>query len=315
MPLLPSVAEFLGRAAVTELPDFSDAAASSAYLAQVRARRPLAGAREPVWRAEDRRVGRGAVPVRIYQTDAVGVLPAIIYFHGGGWVTGDLDMHDATCRALSRRCGAMVVNVDYRLAPEHPFPAPLDDCWDVLTWLYQTADELGVDTGRIGVAGSSSGGNLAAATAILARDRNGPPLAVQLLLYPALDPRMETASFQQLGTGHLLDRAEMAWFWRCYLTADDDRTNPYAAPSLSSDLTDLPHTVLVLPEYDPLRDEGLAYGDRLVAAGVPVDIVHAPGQIHGFIAFGGVFPDAESALARASALCAVRLCTRDGKVP
>jgi acetyl esterase len=204
------------------------------------------------------------------------------------------------------------VNVDYRLAPEHPFPAALDDCWDVLTWLCDTADDLGVDGDRIGVAGSSSGGNLAAATALVARDRGAPRLAVQLLLYPALDPRLDTDSFRRLGTGHLLDRSEMAWFWRCYLGPGGDPTNPYAAPVRSSDLAGLPPTVLVLPEYDPLRDEGLAYGDRLVAAGVPVDVVHAPGQIHGFIAFAGLFPDAAFALARAASLCAVRLAADPG---
>jgi acetyl esterase len=309
MPLHPGVAQFL--AAETAAPDFQsfDAAASAAYLAELRARRTSAAPGEQVAQIAERKVGDGQVPIRMYWPDGKGPHPAVVYFHGGGWVTGDLDMHDATCRVLARRCGAVVVNVDYRLAPEHPFPAALDDGYGVLTWLATDAAEFDIDGSRIALAGSSSGGNLAAALAMVARDRGGPPLLAQLLLYPVLDAGLATGSFRRFGTGYLLERDQMAWFWRCYLGADGDPSDPYAAPLQARDVSGLPAAVMVLPEYDPLRDEGLAYAERLVEAGVATDVIHAPGQIHGFAAFAGIFPDAESVMTRAAALCRVHLAS------
>ncbi|MEU7815140.1 alpha/beta hydrolase [Pseudonocardia sp. NPDC049154] len=305
MSLKPAVADFLRRVASTPTPDYRsfDAEQTAAHVARMRAVPPSGAPPEEVARVAEYPVA--GIHVRVTWPDGPGPHPVVVYLHGGGFVTGDLDMHDSTCRTLTNRCAAVVVNVDYRLAPEALFPAALDDAAAVLDWVVTAAAELEIDPERLAVAGSSAGGALAASLAQRARDAGGPRIAAQLLVYPVLDDALDASSWDRYGTGHLLDREQMAWFWRCYL--GDTAPGPYAVPARAADLSGLPPAVVVLPECDPLRDEGLAYVERLVSAGVPVDVVHVPGQIHGFLAFAGVFPDAADALDRAAVLCRSRL--------
>lgn len=222
--------------------------------------------------------GTGPVPARFYPAPG-GPVATLVYLHGGGWVTGDLEYSDALCRHLAADVGCTVLSVDYRLAPEHPFPAPLDDAWAALCW---AADELAGD-GPLVVAGDSAGGALAAACALRARDEAGPALAAQLLVYPVLDADLDRASYHGEVAG--MGRAEMAWFWNHYLPDVPARTDPRACPLRADTLADLPPTVLVVADLDPLRDEELAYADALSRAGVPVRLHHLPGLVHGFLRF------------------------------
>ncbi|MFF2810897.1 alpha/beta hydrolase [Streptomyces sp. NPDC058000] len=242
--------------------------------------------------------GAPALPVRVYRPDApaAGPRPLVVFFHGGGWVLCDLDTHDGLCRQLARRCDAVVVSVDYRRAPEDRFPAAAEDAYAATRWALAHAAELGCDPARVAVAGDSSGGNLAAAVTLLTRDRGGPPLAAQLLVYPALDHRLAGRSAVAYATGFFHTTAHMRWYWDQYLGPDGDRGNPYAAPGLAPDLTGLPPALLVLPECDPLRDEGLAYGRALRAAGVPVRVDAYPDTFHGFLGAAGTLPAADAAL-------------------
>jgi acetyl esterase len=225
------------------------------------------------------------VPVRIYRPRAGAASGAgAVYLHGGGFVAGDLDTEDLRCVRLAHDAGCVVVSVDYRLAPEHRYPAALDDAYAVLTWTAESAPTLGADPARIGVVGASSGGNLAAATALLARDRGGPPVAFQLLVYPTLDDRRLTASQQFVGTP-MVDGRDCERCWDYYLGPDRVDIPPYAAPGRAADLTGLPPTYVMTAELDPLRDEGIEFASRLLAAGVSVDLHQFAGAFHGFDLF------------------------------
>jgi acetyl esterase/lipase len=229
--------------------------------------------------------GADPVRVRLYRPPGDGApRPAVVYAHGGGFVAGDLDTEDVRCVRLAHDAGCVVVSVDYRLAPEHRYPAPLDDCYAALAWTASSAPALGVDPSRIGVAGASSGGNLAAATALLARDRGGPPVAFQCLVYPTLDDRMQTASVGFVGTP-MVDGSDVARCWDHYLGPDRSDTSPYAAPGRADDLTGLPPAYVMTAELDPLRDDGLRYAARLLEAGVSVELHQFAGAFHGFDLF------------------------------
>jgi acetyl esterase/lipase len=229
--------------------------------------------------------GRDPVPVRIYRPSGdAGPRPAAVYLHGGGFVAGDLDTEDLRCVRLAHDGGCVVVSVDYRLAPEHRFPAPLDDCYAALCWTAAGASDLGVDPHRIGVVGASSGANLAAATALLARDRGGPTVAFQCLVYPTLDDRMETASVRFVGTP-IVDGSDVARCWGYYLGDNRDDVSPYAAPGRATDLRGLPPAYVMTAELDPLRDDGLRYAARLLEAGVSVELHQFAGAFHGFDLF------------------------------
>jgi acetyl esterase len=241
---------------------------------------------EPVFAVAERPVGPHGIPVRTYVPGEGTGRPIIVYLHGGGWVTGDLDMHDGTCRRLANLAGAVVVNVGYRLAPAYPFPVPLDDCFEALRWASESAADLGADSARLAVAGSSAGGNLAAAVALRAREEGGPRIALQILLYPVIDSRMATESYRTNGTGYLLEKEAMASYWHQYVANPADMSHPYASPAHASDLAGLAPALIVTAEYDPLRDEGEAYATRLRQAGVPVRCIRYRGQIHGFLAVG-----------------------------
>ena len=232
----------------------------------------------------------GEVPLRVYTPAGEGPFPVVVYFHGGGWVIGDLDVVDRPCRTLANATGAVVASVDYRLAPEHPFPAAFDDCYAATSWVAAHADELGGDPARVVVAGDSAGGNLAAAVAIAARDRGGPPLAGQLLVYPATDLDFSRPSYRENHEGYLLNTASVQWFWAHYLGAADPGDDPRAWPMRAEDLTGVAPAFVATAEYDPLRDEGEAYADRLRAAGVPVVLQRYDGMIHAFFWALGAIP-------------------------
>jgi len=238
----------------------------------------------------------GELAVRLYRESEKNDLPVILYLHAGGWILGDLSHSDALCRTLAKHSGALVVNVDYRLAPECQFPGPLNDCAAVLKWLVAEADALSIDPDRIAVAGESSGGNLAAGLALMARDESSIPIAAQVLLCPALDPKMATESWVKMGEDFLPPRQQMEWMWRAYLPISADEQNPYAAPVAESDLTGLPRCVMLTAEFDPLRDEAEAYAARLEAAGVEVEMRRCAGQIHAFLNMSGVIPSAKEIL-------------------
>jgi len=243
----------------------------------------------------------GDLPVRIYTPEGDGPRPLIVYFHGGGFVFCSLDTHDGTCRRLANASGAVVVSVDYRLAPECAFPGPLDDCYGATVWAYDHAAALGADASRLVVAGDSAGGNLAAATTLLARERGGPRLAFQILVYPVIDAACDTESFTANGEGFFLDGASMRWLWQQYLGEGGDGSHPHASPIRADDHSDLPPAVVVTAEYDPLRDEGEAYAAKLRAAGVPVTTVRYDGMIHGFVSMPMLFPEGDQAMSEIAA--------------
>ncbi|MXR51726.1 alpha/beta hydrolase fold domain-containing protein [Halovenus sp. WSH3] len=224
----------------------------------------------------------GEIPIRLYdpRTEETET-PLILFYHGGGFVVGSLDTHDGPCRKLAAETGYPVVSVDYRLAPEHPFPAGLNDCYAALEWASET-DELGIDSGQIVVAGDSAGGNFAAAVSLLSRDRDGPEIAAQVLVYPVTGDAAETDSYDQNGEGYFLTTETMEWFHDQYLDDPIDEGNIYVAPRLAADLSDLPPATVVTAGYDPLRDDGALYAERLRDAGVEVSHHNFGGMIHGF---------------------------------
>ncbi|MCW2895268.1 MAG: esterase [Actinomycetia bacterium] len=237
----------------------------------------------------------GGVPARVYSPSpcAAGL---VLYFHGGGWVVGSLDGWDSSVRGLAVASGCDVVSVDYRLAPEHVFPAAADDAYDALVW---AASASGLAAGRpIVVAGDSAGGNLAAVSALRARDFGGPPIALQVLVYPVVDCDLDRRSYREYdGDELILNRRDMIWFWDHYAPDPAARMNPYASPLRAPSLSRLPPAYLVTAEHDPLRDEGFAYADRLRDARVPVEHRHYGSQIHAFFTFTGVLDDADKAVA------------------
>jgi len=237
---------------------------------------------------------------RLYRPEGAGENPPLVmFYHGGGWVIGDLETHDATARALARASGTALLSVAYRLAPETPFPGPLDDCYEALVWAADHAADLGIDGSRLAVAGDSAGGNLAAAVTIRARDAGGPAIAHQLLLYPVTDADFTRDSYLRSGTGeYFLGTAMMEWFWAHYVG------DPAQAPTLAAvlrhpNLAGLPPASVIVAEYDPLRDEGLAYAAALAAAGVPVETEEAMGMVHGFCSMFEAVPDALPSIERA----------------
>jgi acetyl esterase len=237
------------------------------------------------------------VAVRSYRPAAEGLLPALVFFHGGGWTIGDLDTHDVVCRQLSLGARCAVFSVDYRLAPEHPFPAAVDDCFFATKYLSERAAEFKVDPARIAVGGDSAGGNLAAVVALMARDQAGPPLACQLLIYPATDQRCEFPSHARNGEGYLLTREAIRFFRAGYLPNQKDRTDWRASPLLASSHAGLPPAFVLTAGYDPLVDEGRAYAERLAAAGVEVSYREYSDMVHGFVLFGGIVDAAGTAVA------------------
>ncbi|GAA3649570.1 hypothetical protein GCM10022237_06620 [Nocardioides ginsengisoli] len=242
-------------------------------------------------------VDGGSFRVRVLSPsgDPSGV---VVYFHGGGWVLGDIDLqYDHVARDLVNRTDAVVVLVNYRKAPEHPFPTAIEDGWTALRWIAEHATELGVAGTPLVVAGDSAGGNVAAVMTQWARDRGGPRIDGQILVYPVTGCDLDLPSFHAPENQQFLDRAAMAWFWDRYLPETSARTSADASPRLAADLSGLPPALVYLAEYDPLHDDGKAYADALGAAGVPVDLVVAHGQMHGFFQMPGILPGYDAGMA------------------
>ncbi|MGI8561994.1 MAG: alpha/beta hydrolase [Candidatus Dormibacter sp.] len=300
MPLDPQAATYLRRQAELGIP-------ATSKLPPAEARRLMEdgtavnwGELEPIARVRDEVVS--GVPIRIYEAEPDRAAPILLWMHGGGWVCGSLQTHEGVCRNLANRTGLRVVSIGYRLAPEHPFPAAVEDCWAVLRWAAQEAPE-------VAVAGDSAGGNLAAVLALKARDA-GTPLAAQLLIYPVMDQDLATASYERNAEGYGLTRDSMRWYWDHYLNGAEG-TQPDASPLRAGSLTGVAPALVMACEYDVLYDEGLAYARRLREAGVPIQVSDQRGMIHGFLRMHAILDRSESALAECAAFLAQHLNSPD----
>ena len=238
--------------------------------------------------------------MRIYTPNGSGPFPVLSWFHGGGWVIGNLETADATARHLAVQAECLVVSVDYRLAPEFKIPVPFDDCYAATEWIHKNAASINGDPTRIAVGGDSAGGNLAAAVSIAAKDRGGLPLAYQLLVYPVTALDYETGSYKRNANGYSLTMDGMKWYWAHYLSNIADASNPYAAPMAARDLSGLPPALVITAEFAPLCDEGAAYAGQLKAAGVSTTATCYDGMIHGFFGMSGVVDKAAEAVAEAA---------------
>lgn len=294
MPLDPVVKNLLDAAAQLNLPPFDELTPEEARERIL----PAIGAPEEVARIQDRTIPgpNGDIAVRMYQPEGEAPFPLFVYFHGGGWVLGSIESHDMTCRSLANASGCTVVSVDYRLAPEHKFPVPLEDCYAAATYVAEHASEFNGDASRLAVGGDSAGGNLAAAVSLMARDRGGPRIAFQLLVYPVTDWSFDTPSYRDNAEGYFLTTASMRWFWSHYLRNAADGADPYASPLRAGSLRDLPPALVITAEFDPLRDEGEAYAARLRDAGVAAATSRYEGVIHGFFSMAALIPQGQDAV-------------------
>ena len=299
MALDPQMKALLDQMAAANLQPFHKLTPQEARAA----RRAPQGEPEPVAHVEDRTIPGpgGEIPVRIYVPKGNGPFGVLVYFHGGGWVVGNIDMTDQPCRMLTNAGRCVTISVDYRLAPEHKFPAGPEDCYAATKWAADNAAALNCDVARIAVGGTSAGATLAAAVALMARDRGGPRVAYQLLVYPATTSVLETASHRQFAKDsyYILSRADMEWFWGHYLGSEADRTNPYACPASAQTLRSVAPAFVITAEYDPLRDEGEAYAARLREEGVQVVLRRYDGVTHGFFGMPAQLDKAKAAIAEA----------------
>jgi acetyl esterase len=283
MPLDPSAQAFLAHPLIAGLKN-----PESIPLAEARAQyRRLMSAAPPGERVAsvvDRLIPgpEGEIPIRVFTPLGAGPFALYVFFHGGGWVLGDLDTQASECRSLASQAGVIVVSVDYRHAPEHPFPAAPNDAYAALTWVAHHAAEMGGDATRIGVGGTSSGANLAAVCALMARDREGPTLRLQVLNVPVTSHDFSTDSYRDYARGYAFDRSSLEWCWSLYLPTPGDGQNPYASPLRAASLAGLPPAFVMTSECDALRAEGKAYADRLAAAGVPTTYRENMGMVHLF---------------------------------
>ncbi len=293
MPLDPVFAEMLKQMAEADGPAMKDMAPSEARMMYRVMQEALP--RPDLPSVEDS--SADGVPIRIYRPTGERTA-CIVYFHGGGWVIGDLETHDGVCRQLAEASGMTVIAVDYRLAPEEPFPASIDDCYKATAWIAANGDTLNIDADKIAVAGDSAGGNLSTCVCLKARAEGGPHISFQLLVYPVTDTAMDTQSYVDNAEGFLLTKDTMTWFWDSYVGDDAaSRSNPLASPMAENDLSGLPPACVITAEFDPLRDEGESYAERLKAAGVTVTIKRYDGMIHGFYGMTHLVEGAKDALA------------------
>ncbi len=295
MSLDPQAKTFLDALAAEGAPPRETQTVAEARRQSLEQSAQRAGPPQPVARVENRTIPgtAGAIRIRVYwpagTTAGAGPLPTLVYFHGGGWVVGSLDSHDVLCRALANGAGAVAVSVDYRLAPEYRFPAAAEDAYAATAWVAAHGAELGADGGRLAVVGDSAGGNLATVTCLLARERGGPHIRFQALIYPVTDHYDPgQLSYFTNGTDYNLTRDGMIWFWDHYVPDRVEASNPLASPLRAPNLEGLPPALVITAGYDPLRDEGEAYAERLRTAGVPVTLHRYDGMIHGFANMAGV---------------------------
>lgn len=260
-----------------------------------------------IHRSEDRAIEgpAGQIPIRIYtprEPKPEEKLPVLVWYHGGGYVIGDLDTHDSVCRALANEADCIVVAVDYRLAPEHKFPAAVDDCEAALKWVAKHAKEINADGARIAVGGDSAGGNLATVVSILARDAGFPNIVFQLLIYPVTAPEPETKSHHAFAEGYLLTRKTITWFFTHYIRSSRDTKDFRYAPLEADDLSSLPQALIIVAGYDPLRDEGVEYAEALIHAGNRVRLSNYEGMVHGFYLMGGMVDASLRAISESAAM-------------
>ena len=285
MPVDPDAQALLDQMAAAGAPDLSTLPVEDARRMLDLLLPTLSGLQpESVAKVEDQLIPgpAGQIPVRIYTPQGSGPFAVLVHFHGGGFVLGSIETEDEFCRALTNAAGCIVVSVDYRLAPEHKFPAAADDCYAATKWVAENSEAIGGDPTRIAVGGGSAGGNLAAVVALMARDRGTPPLVYQVLQQPVTNFAFNTQSYRENAEGYFLTKDAMVWFWDLYLRSDADGDNPYASPLRAKELRWLPPALVITAEFDPLRDEGEAYAARLREAGVPVICTRYNGMIHGF---------------------------------
>lgn len=297
MPLAPEIKEYLVGKAKSGAPE-----AWQAPLDVIRAntygRIALGGKVEEVFSIVDRYIpGPTAdLHVRIYRPTDGEDLPALVYFHGGGWVLNFLDIYDAELSPLASASGSVIVAVNYQKAPEHPYPTPFNDCYATFLWVHQNADTLGIDPSKIGVGGESAGGNLAAAVALKARDAAGPSPRYQLLINPCMERDFETKSYLEYASGYGLSREGMMWYWNQYLQGHDHDQDPYACPGTATDLRNLPPAIVVTAACDPLKDDGVKYERLLRESGVRTFYKEYDGMIHGFANLGAITSKAHEAI-------------------
>lgn len=291
MPLAPEYQTMLAELAETPGPAFTDLTPAEAR-EMYRLMRPVNPELEVAdvldHSIESASPSGEAIPVRIYTPSGSGPFPVYVNYHGGGWVIGDLDTADAVCRDLCNSVPCVVVSVDYRLAPEHPYPAAVEDCYSAVSWAADNMPLLN-GNGRLAVGGESSGGNLAAVVCLKARDEDGPRIDFQLLLYPVTDADLTRQSYLDNGEGYILETATMAWFWDYYCPDVATREQSYASPIRADDLSNLPAALVITAEFDPLRDEGMAYAQALSDAATPVEAVCYDGLVHDFFATAQIF--------------------------
>jgi acetyl esterase len=297
MPLNRDVDAVLHQISASGLPSMSDMSVLQAREKAV-AFASMQGNSENVGRVLDILVtgAAGLLSARIYHPRPGRVLPLVVYFHGGGWIIGSVDIADKAARSLANASQCVVASVEYRLSPDTKFPGPLEDCYAATLWLSEHADDIEADRRRLAVVGDSAGGNLAAAVALMARDRGTPHIAFQVLIYPVVaSPRDSPfASYRENGEGYLISRRDMEWLWSCYVTSSEDDKNPYAAPLCAANFRGLPPAMILTAEFDPLRDEGMAYAERLRGGGVRVIERNYLGLIHGFFWMSGVVVEARA---------------------
>jgi acetyl esterase len=305
MSLDPQARAVLERLARAKLPSYAEIGAPAARALYRETRASLSAPPQEVAHVEDLRAQgpAGDISLRLYRplgTGSMEKLPALVYFHGGGWTIGDLDTHDVPCRELANRARCVVIAVDYRLAPEHKFPAAVDDALAATRWVVREAATLDIDGDRTAVGGDSAGGNLAAVVALEFRDAGGPPLTMQMLFYPATDMAADTPSHAKFAEGHVLTRESILWFIGNYLRGPADAADWRASPLKAHSLAGMPEAYVMTAGFDPLCDEGRAYAERLEAARVKVTYECYGGQIHGFITMGGAIAAAHHAIYRAA---------------
>lgn len=305
----PQVKALLERIAQAGRPSLHTLTPAEARQVFRETRLPLQPAPPEVASVQDRNIPgpHGSIEIRVYRplgTRPTDVLPALVYFHGGGFTIGDLGTHDVLCRSLANQAQCAVVSVDYRMGPEHKFPKAVDDCVAATRWVAAQARQLLIDADRIAVGGDSAGGNLATVTALTIRDSGGPNLIFQLLIYPTTTLQHDTSSTTELAQGYVLTLEVMHYYRACYLSNPEERTDWRASPLLARDLSGLPPALIITAGYDPIRDEGKAYAEKLQAAGVKVRYVCYEGMIHGFISMGKVLDAANRALADCAAALA-----------
>jgi acetyl esterase len=303
MPFQPQVQAIRDRLARDQVPNLYTLSIEDAREADVKATVAGAGHEIPVASVTEREIPGPAGPlrVRIYQPDGPGPWPVLVYFFGGGWSLGTLDTSDDVCRRLTNAAACLTVSVGYRLAPENKFPAAVEDCYAGAAWVAAHAAELGADPARVAVGGDSSGGNLTIAVTLLARQRGGPQLVHQLLVYPNTDYESDTVSMRECQDEHFFNPNAVRWYWGLYLAAPEDGANPLASPLREADLSGLPPATLISAEFDPLRDEGEQYAARLAEAGVPVEARRFDGMPHAFFTMTGFVDAAGQAVDHAAA--------------